>query len=371
MRLFLVCNSLSFVALCTLFWVFLQEIVSLKCKDAIFSTRLEDGKDWTDRNLTYNWGKVEDYRLIRKIGEGSFGAAYSGILYSTREKVVMKIFTRKSATKRHVMKEVAMLHDVCGGPNIVRLVDVLPHKIKKSNGKRKKGKKKTELPILVFEYLEPQERRKEFSDFDTRFYMFEFLRAVKFLHEERGIIHRDLKPHNIVYHHGKKELKLIDLGISKYHLPGHSLSTYSGTRYYKPPEFHVDFKFYDTKLDIWSVGVIMAELVFKKAPFFRAGNDFKQLVKILQVLGTDKFLAFTTRYNITVHSNVTSLPHYEVKPWDRFITEKNYFRVSDDAIDLIDKMCRYDFNDRISASEAMWHPYFDPIRAKYGQNITL
>lgn len=215
-----------------LFALFLQSksiVDSLACKDPLFSNPISE---W-DRNLTYNWGALSDYRLIRKVGAGAFGSVYLGVNVNTFEKVVVKIFTDKRGKKeRHRMKEIAILHDVCGGPNIVKLVDIL-HTSKDPNS-----------PIMVFDYAQQSLNDAHLlypllSDHDVRFYMFELLKAIAFLHDHRGIMHRDLKPDNIIINHAKRKLTLIDVGISKYYIEGndflssthHSLITSRMIRY--------------------------------------------------------------------------------------------------------------------------------------------
>lgn len=58
------------------------------------------------------------------------------------------------------------------------------------------------------------------------------------------------------------------------------------------------------------------------------------------------------------------LGRYQRKPWARFVTSENSRFVSNEAIDFLDKLLRYDHQERLTAQEAMAHPYFDPIRAE-------
>ncbi|KAL1738843.1 hypothetical protein HDZ31DRAFT_69063, partial [Schizophyllum fasciatum] len=56
------------------------------------------------------------------------------------------------------------------------------------------------------------------------------------------------------------------------------------------------------------------------------------------------------------------LGRYPRKPWTRFITSENQRYISNEAIDLLDKLLRYDHQERLTAREAQGQPYFDPVR---------
>ena len=55
------------------------------------------------------------------------------------------------------------------------------------------------------------------------------------------------------------------------------------SRYFKGPELLVDFREYDYSLDLWSLGCVIAAIVFKKEPFFHGQDNYDQLVKITKV----------------------------------------------------------------------------------------
>jgi len=108
---------------------------------------------------------------------------------------------------------------------------------------------------------------------------------------------------------------------------------------------------------------MFAGLIFGKEPFFVGRDNYDQLVKIAKILGTDDLLSYLDKYNLTLDSHFEGIMgHYSRKSWRKFTTEKNASLVSDDAIDLLDKCLRYDHQARITAHEAMLHPYFEPVR---------
>lgn len=94
------------------------------------------------------------------------------------------------------------------------------------------------------------------------------LSALNYLHS-LGIVHRDIKPENMLFEKKTKLIKIIDFGISKKIKPGEHLSSRVGTPYYIAPE--VLLKKYDNKCDLWSLGVVLYMMIFKKPPF--RGSD--------------------------------------------------------------------------------------------------
>jgi len=134
---------------------------------------------------------------------------------------------------------------------------------------------------------------------------------------------------------------------------------------------------YDYSLDLWGVGCIMAGIIFRRDPFFNGVDNVDQLVKIAkvlpfidiryfnedQVLGTDELYVYLMKYGITLDAEFRKiLGRRKRRPWARFITERNEHFVSDEAVDLIDKLLRYDHQERPTAQEAMMHPFFDGVR---------
>lgn len=117
----------------------------------------------------------------------------------------------------------------------------------------------------------------ELSDFDTRYYLYEVLRALNFAHS-KGIMHRDIKPHNIMIDYEKKELRLIDWGLAEFYFPEKDYNVRVASRFFKAPELLVDYQYYDYSLDMWSFGCMMASMVNHR-PFGNVNDEF-DLVQI-------------------------------------------------------------------------------------------
>jgi len=89
-----------------------------------------------------------------------------------------------------------------------------------------------------------------------------------------------------------------------------------------------------------------------------------QLVKIAKVIGTDELFEYLEKYDLELDPHYDGiLGRHSRKPFSRFITAENSHLVSDEAIDLLNKLLRYDHQERLTAVEAQAHEYFAPVRA--------
>ncbi len=119
----------------------------------------------------------------------------------------------------------------------------------------------------------------------------------------------------------------------------------------------------DYALDMWSLGCMFAGMIFRKEPFFHGHDNYDQLVKIAKVLGTEELFHYLDAYDLELDPHFDGiLGRHTKKPWSKFVTADNQHLVSDEAIDFVSKLLRYDHQERLSAKEAMGHAYFAPIR---------
>ncbi|KAL0461841.1 UNVERIFIED_CONTAM: Casein kinase II subunit alpha-4, chloroplastic [Sesamum latifolium] len=103
--------------------------------------------------------------------------------------------------------------------------------------------------------------------------------------------------------------------------------------------------------------------IFRKEPFFYGHDNYDQLVKIAKVLGTDELNAYLNKYHLELDPHLAALVgRHSRKPWTKFINADNQHLAVPEAIDFVDKLLRYDHQERPTAKEAMAHPYFYPVR---------
>ena len=303
-------------------------------------------------DLEITWGKQEDYEVIKKIGRGKYSEVYEGINVTNDKRVVIKIL--KPVKKKKIKREIKVLQNLKGGPNIVKLVDVVRDPSSKS-------------PCIITEWINNVDYKTLFptlTDEDIRYYIYQILIALDYSHS-MGIMHRDVKPQNIIINPQKKELRVIDWGLAEFYIPEQDYNVRVASRYFKGPELLVDDIYYDYSLDIWSLGCMFAGMIFKKEPFFQGKDNYDQLVKIAKVLGTDDLYKYIEKYGLTLDNHYSGiLGNYPTKPWNKFINEDNKHLCSNEAIDLLSKMLIYDRALRITPKEAMMHPYFKNVREK-------
>lgn len=177
-------------------------------------------------------------------------------------------------------------------------------------------------------------------------------------------MHRDVKPHNVMIDHDKRILRLIDWGLAEFYHKGIEYNVRVASRYFKGPELLVDFRHYDYSLDIWSFGAMLASIIFKKEPFFHGNSNTDQLVKIARVLGTETLYEYLDKYDITLGPEYEHFGTYPARPWTKFMNSENSKYTSPEALDFLDKLLKYDHKQRLTAKEAMLHPYFDEVRRR-------
>ncbi|PNS18025.1 Casein kinase II subunit alpha [Sphaceloma murrayae] len=307
---------------------------------------------WDYDSVNISWGVLENYEVVRKIGRGKYSEVFEGINVVNYQKCVIKVL--KPVKKKKIKREIKILQNLSGGPNIVALLDV----VRDSQSK---------TPSLIFECVNNTDFRSlypKFVDYDVRYYIYELLKALDFCHS-KGIMHRDVKPHNVMIDHEKRKLRLIDWGLAEFYHAGTEYNVRVASRYFKGPELLVDFQEYDYSLDMWSLGAMFASMIFRKEPFFHGNSNSDQLVKIAKVLGTEDLFDYIDKYEIELDPQYDDiLGRFPKKSWHSFVNSENQRFVSNDAIDFLDKLLRYDHQERLTAKEAMAHPYFAPVREK-------
>lgn len=116
---------------------------------------------------------------------------------------------------------------------------------------------------------------------------------------------------------------------------------------------------YDYSLDMWSLGCMLASMIFRKEPFFHGHDNYDQLVRIAKVLGTEELFEYLDKYHIELDPRFNDiLGRHSRKRWERFVHSENQHLVSPESLDFLDKLLRYDHYERLTAREAMEHPYF-------------
>lgn len=164
------------------------------------------------------------------------------------------------------------------------------------------------------------------------------------------VVHRDLKPDNLLIA-PDGTLKLGDFGLSRvFGSPDVAYSPQAFTIWYRPPELLFGSTRYGPSADMWAMGCIFAEMMLRTA-LFPGSGEVDQLSKICAVMGCPTEETWP---------GVSSLPCYFFVPsTPRVNTLKSLLHAATiEEIDLLEKMLTMCPQKRISASEALAHPYF-------------
>jgi len=311
---------------------------------------------WNYDTLNVVWGNQDDYEVIRKVGRGKYSEVFEGINIVNNTSCVVKIL--RPVKKKKIRREIKILQNLNGGTNIIKLLDVVRDP-------------QTKTPSLIFEYVDNTDFKvlyPTFTDYDNRYYIYELLKALDYCHSN-GIMHRDVKPHNVMIDHRQRKLRLIDWGLAEFYHPEQEYNVRVASRYFKGPELLVDMQDYDYSLDMWSLGCMFAGMIFRKEPFFHGHDNNDQLVKIAKVVGTAELYAYLEKYGLVLDVQLKQLIGvHSKKPWNKYITPENRHLCPPEAIDFLSKLLRYDHQERLTAKEAMAHPYFEPVRERHDKS---
>jgi serine/threonine protein kinase len=214
--------------------------------------------------------------------------------------------------------------------------------------------------MLVFEYMDgdlkrymdTQGERGALKPATIKSFMYQLLKGIDFCHQNR-VLHRDLKPQNLLIN-SKGLLKLGDFGLARaFGIPVNTFSNEVVTLWYRAPDVLLGSRTYNTSIDIWSAGCIMAEM-FTGRPLFPGTTNEDQIIRIFRIMGTPTERSWP---------GIMQLPEY--KPtFQMYATQdlRNILQAIDPTgIDLLQRMLQLRPELRISAHEALQHPWFSDL----------
>lgn len=188
--------------------------------------------------------------------------------------------------------------------------------------------------------------------------------AMSHLHDQ-GIIHRDIKPSNILLQSQNGPAYLIDFGIAWVSGDPDSESadakiTDVGTTCYRPPELLFGHRAYDTSLDLWAAGCVVAEMVTESHyPLFDAGplgSELGLIKSIFSTLGTPSNEDWPSARSYPDWGKVR-FQQFKAKEWKEIVPG-----ASDAAIDFVHSTVRYESTERLTAEAAVKHPLLKELR---------
>ncbi|VDP28953.1 unnamed protein product [Schistosoma margrebowiei] len=219
--------------------------------------------------------RMNRYTLIKQLGDGTYGSVLLATVQETKEKVAIKKMKRKFYSWNECLnlREVKSLSKL-SHPNIVKLREIV---------------RENNHLYLIFEALENnlyeliKTRTKLFQEETIRNIIWQVLDGLNFMHKQ-GFFHRDMKPENLLCN-GPETVKLADFGLAREIRSQPPYTDYVSTRWYRAPEVLLRSTSYNSPVDLFAVGCIMAEL-YTFRPLFPGSSEIDMVFKICSVLGT-------------------------------------------------------------------------------------
>jgi protein kinase len=281
------------------------------------------------------------YQIQKVLGDGTYGSVLKAQNKETGEWVAIKKLKKKYYNWQECvqLREVQSLRKLVH-PNIVRLKEVI--------------RENNELH-MVFEFMEGnlyqmmKDRAKPLPESKIRNIMYQTFQSLFAVHKH-GYFHRDLKPENILTM--KDTVKLADFGLAREIRSQPPLTDYVSTRWYRAPEVLLRSVNYNSPIDLWACGGIMAELYLQR-PLFPGTSEADQLYKVTSVLGTPKQPDWPEGYRL---ANMIGyrFPQFVTTPLESIIQT-----ASSEAIQLMWTLLQWDPGRRLTASGSLQHPYFE------------
>ena len=198
-----------------------------------------------------NYKSIGNYFYYNNtIGTGSFSNVYKGFRIKDQKIVAIKHITR-FIEEKYIHSEISLMKKI-SHKNIIKLYDVII-----------KNNKNT---YLILEYCDSYDLSNYINSSCKKYnfkYIFEIINGLEYLYLNK-ILHRDIKPQNILIH--KNSIKICDFGFAKIIKDNDLINTFCGSPLYMAPELFTHNQ-YNDKADIWSLGVIIYEILYKKHPY--------------------------------------------------------------------------------------------------------
>lgn len=204
------------------------------------------------------------YRFGPMLGRGGFGTVYAATRKRDMLPVAIKVIRRDKViawdTTRKIPLEITLLRKVSHIPGVIRLLDW--HELPGINSY-----------VLI---MERPESGKDLFDFITergaldeklsRIFFSQIVDTLIAVHKS-GVIHRDVKDENILVDLKTLSLKLVDFGSGANYNDISEFKDFDGTRVYAPPEYIRSSKYNGRALTVWSLGVLLYDMVCGDIPF--------------------------------------------------------------------------------------------------------
>ena len=301
-------------------------------------------------NVSVKFEVDSRYSPLESIGTGAYGVVCAAKDNRSGQRVAIKkipkVFDIPAVAKR-TYRELKILrhlrHD-----NIISILDVM-----------QPDEENFDDVYVVLDLMESDLHHiihsvQPLSNEHIKYFLYQILCGLKYIHSA-NVLHRDLKPSNLLINQDC-ELKIGDFGMARglSSTPeDHStfMTEYVATRWYRAPELMLSFGEYSFSIDMWSVGCIFAEMLARRH-LFPGKNYLNQLQLILSVVGTPSKEYIQNVGTERVRTYLQNLPERQAVDLSVLFPE-----ATESALDFLNQLLVLDPDKRLSASEALSHPY--------------
>lgn len=292
---------------------------------------------------------TQKYLKEKKVGEGTYAVVYLGKQVETRRRIAIKEIKTglfKDGLDMSALREVKYLQEL-NHPNVIDLIDVF---LSANNLNLVLEFLPADLEVLI------KDTSVVFKSADIKSWLLMTLRGIHHCHRN-FILHRDLKPNNLLIA-PDGQLKIADFGLARsLGSASEDLSANVVTRWYRAPELLFGAKHYTGAVDMWSIGIIFAELMLR-TPYLPGKDDLDQLDVTFRALGTP---------TEQIWPNVSNLPAYNAlkvyAPPSRQELRQRFSAATEKALDLMISMTQLDPSRRCNLVVALLHEYFVELPA--------
>jgi serine/threonine protein kinase len=317
----------------------------------------------TDRALIFELPSL--FKVDAVVGQGAYGAVCRANVKDCAHAVAIKKipqYAKSHDTAKRVLREVLILQHF----QFVRQI-VVAHMIFRPVSAEK------DL-YVVMDYVPSDlstfiKQSQQLSEPMIQYIVAQLLLGLRGIHTA-DCVHRDLSTRNVLLNE-RCEVQIADFGLARFFDPEERMSFGVVTQWYRAPEIITDAN-YTTKVDVWSVGVIMAELFMQGHIFPGKPNDLAdQLNRIMKILGTPNPELFTDPKSSLSSSSDNAKRYVQrvansARPYKRTLFEGDgpRFRhaMTPEAMALLSRLLTFNPDDRPSAEESLQDPWFEPLR---------
>jgi len=289
------------------------------------------------------------FEKICRIGDGAYGVVYKAKDRKTGELVALKkvkMEKEKEGFPLTSIREIRILMS-CKHPNIVSVKEIVVGK-------------EIDSIFIAMEYLEHdlktllEDMPKPFTISEVKCILNQLLLGVEYLHDN-WILHRDIKTSNLLLNNSGI-MKIADFGLARpYGSPLRPYTHVVVTLWYRAPELLLGTKTYTPSIDTWAVGCVFAELLLGKS-LLKGKGEIDQLDQIFRLLGSVIEDDWPDYRNLPNTKKFVNLPRKNSSALRQAIPVS---RLSDTGLDLLQQLLTYNPEKRLTAKEALQHPYFE------------